>query len=81
MSRVEYNACLVLSDDAVELAKFNDRIEAQINPWNRTDGLVGADTKTWLANLWDWFKANWPAILKMILTIAPLFLEPRHNES
>jgi hypothetical protein len=77
----EYNACIALSENEVELAKFNAKIEAEVNPWNRTEGLVGADPKTWLANLWDWFVANWPAILKIIMTFLPLLmLEPKRND-
>jgi len=80
LSTEEYNACIALSENEVELAKFNDRIEKDVNPWNRADGLIGADWKTWLANLWDWFVANWPTILQIIITIAPLLLEPNNED-
>jgi hypothetical protein len=26
--------------------------------------------------IWDWFIENWPTILKVLLTLAPLMLEP-----
>ncbi len=82
LSPVEYRACLALADNEVELSKFNDRIEKEVNPWNRADGLIGADWKTWLANLWDWFVENWPTILRIIMTIAPLLLlEPKREDS
>jgi hypothetical protein len=55
--------------------------EARLNPYEGGDMLVGLDWKSVFANLWDWFKANWPAILKFILTIAPLLLlEQQRNE-
>ena len=66
-----------------KLQMLNDRIEAEVNPWNQ-QGLIRGDRKgwdwqTWLANAWDWFVANWPEILKIIITIAPLLLEPRKD--
>lgn len=74
----------VLADDRA-LMTLNERIEAEVNPWNQ-QGLIrgdsdGWDWKTWLANVWDWFVANWPTILKIILTIVPLLLlEPKHED-
>lgn len=68
-------------NDKARLAKLNWQIESEINPWKRSDGLVGADWKTWLANVWDWFVENWPAILKLIMTIAPLFLLDEHENT
>ncbi|MHC4702591.1 MAG: hypothetical protein ACYTFQ_18670 [Planctomycetota bacterium] len=32
------------------------------------------------AAIWEWFKENWPTILKILLTIAPLLLEPAPDE-
>jgi hypothetical protein len=66
------------------LEMLNQRIEAEVNPWNQ-QGLIrgdreGWDWKTWLANAWDWFVANWPKILEIIITIAPLLLlEPKRE--
>ena len=71
----------VLSDP-LKLEMLNQRIEAEVNPWNQDGVLMGAGWKDWLANAWDWFVANWPAILKIIITIAPLLLlEPKHEDS
>ena len=70
--------------DRRALEVLNQRIEAEVNPWNQ-DGLIrgdreGWDWKTWLANVWDWFVANWPKILEIIITIAPLLLlEPKRE--
>jgi hypothetical protein len=73
-------------DSEEGLRQLNERIEAEVNPWNE-QGLIrgdgdGWDFKTWLANVWDWFVANWPKILEIIITIAPLLLlEPKHADS
>lgn len=67
------------------LQMLNERIEAEVNPWNQ-QGLIRGDREgwsfsEWWANVWDWFVANWPAILKIIITIAPLLLlEPRNAD-
>lgn len=64
----------------VTLAELNLRVERDVNPWNRADGLTGG-LKDVLTNVWDWFVKNWPAILKIIITIAPLLLEPKRENS
>ena len=75
--------CLVIAGAHNEvLRKLNSRIENEVNPWNRANGLIGADWKGWLTNVWDWFVANWPKILNIILTISPLLLlEPEREDS
>lgn len=75
--------CMYVADasDSI-LRKLDRRIENEVNPWNRTNGLIGADWKGWFSNAWDWFVANWPKILNIILTIAPLLLlEPKREDS
>lgn len=80
ISREEYEACYAVTEDWDALEQLNRRVEAEVNPWNQ-NGLVGADWREWLANLWDWFKENWPEILRIILTIAPLLLlEPEDED-
>ena len=80
MTREEYQACLAVSEDWDALEQLNRRVEAEVNPWNQ-NGLIGVDWREWLSNLWVWFKENWPAILEIILTIAPLLLlEPNYDE-
>lgn len=81
LDTVEFGKCMAVAGNDVALAELNETIERDVNPWNRADGLIGADWKTWLANVWDWFVANWPTILKIIITIAPLLiLEPKHED-
>ena len=38
------------------------------------------DGKFDFSEIWEWFKENWPTILKILLTIAPLMLEPGPDE-
>ena len=82
MSQREAYRCEAVAANDAALQKLNERIENEINPWNRADGLIGAGWKGWLTNVWDWFVANWPKILNIILTIAPLLLlEPKREDS
>lgn len=80
MTEREYDSAMVVARDDTLLAKLNGRIESEVNPWNRSDGLIGADWSEIWANLVDWFKANWPTILRIILTIV-LLLEPNKDEN
>lgn len=81
MTDGELRTALAVSNDDVALARLNERVEREVNPWNRGDGLKG-DWKTILSNIWDWFVENWPKILEIIMTIAPLLLlEPRRENS
>jgi len=78
----ERKAVEAVLQDKPSLVSLNERIEAEVNPWNQ-DGLIG-DDRSWrqfLSDLWDWFVANWPKILEIILTIAPLLMEPPHEDS
>ena len=80
LTQEQYRACIAVVEDHAALVELNERVERDVNPWNRADGLIGADWSTWLSNLWDWFVENWPAILKVIMTIAPLLLLEPQNE-
>ena len=53
---------------------------ACLSPWEGPDRLMGMGVRELFSNLWDWFVANWPAILKIIITIAPLLLEPKYED-
>lgn len=82
----ELDAVNAVLNNEQALIALNERIEAEVNPWNQQGLIRGAqdgwDWKTWLANVWDWFVANWPTILKIIITIAPLLLlEPKRENS
>jgi len=82
MTQEQYDACVEVCKSKEALRNLNEQIETDVNPWKRADGLIGADWKTWWSNVWDWFVENWPKILKIILTIAPLLLlEPRREDS
>lgn len=74
-----YKIKAVCNDDT-SLKMLNEKIENEVNPWNGPNRLYGADWRTIFANIWDWFKENWPTILRIILTIAPLLLEPQQDE-
>ena len=78
-----YVRAIAVANDENALNELQRRIKlARMDPWSQPDNLVGADWRTILSNLWDWFEANWPDILKIILTIAPLLLEnPRNANS
>jgi hypothetical protein len=79
MTEREHDSAMAVARDGTLLAKLNNRIEAEVNPWNRADGLIGADWSEIWANLRDWFKANWPTILRIILTIV-LIMETNKDE-
>jgi len=82
ITQLQADQCEAVTANDVTLQKLNERIENEVNPWNRTNGLIGSSWKSWLSNAWDWFVANWPAILKIILKIAPLLLlEPKREDS
>jgi hypothetical protein len=83
MDQEQYDACMAVVKNDEALAKLNEKVEAEVNPWNREDGLVGGSFGEWLANLWDWFKENWPEILAIIMKLAPLLLilEPAREDS
>ena len=79
LSEAEYAACVKVVESREGLVKLNEQVEAEVNPWNRADGLKG-DFKEWLANLWDWFQEHWPEILALILKLAPLLLILENND-
>lgn len=54
--------------------------EARLNPWENPNQLAMMDWKDIWATLWDYIKAHWIEILRLILTLAPLLLEPNHSE-
>lgn len=82
LSEADYESCLRVVGNDEALEKLNEQIEAEVNPWNRPDGLAGAGIKEWFANAWDWIQKHWPEILALILKLLPLLLilETRKNE-
>jgi len=65
---------VAVCNDEASLAELNARVERDVNPWNNAERLYGADWRGIFKNIWDWFVENWSAILKIILTIAPLLI-------
>ena len=57
--------------------KFLTRLNADtvhLNPWE-TPGLMTTKLKQFdFSTIWDWFAENWDEILRIILTLLPLFL-------
>ena len=78
MSRNDFLKVVAVANDKTALAEVNRRIETEVYATR----LVGASLGGFLSNLWDWFVANWPKILNIILTVAPLLLmEPKDEDS
>jgi hypothetical protein len=71
-----------IDENAYELivnATHNDRVltewnkqiyEAKLNPWEHPGVLMGFDWQV----IWDWFAANWPKILEILLALLPLLI-------
>jgi hypothetical protein len=83
LDREKFGLCMAVAADEKALDELRKRIDAEgLDPWtNPNNRLVGLNFKEILQNIWDWFVTNWPTILRIILTIAPLLLlEPRYDE-
>lgn len=69
-----YEVVMASCQDQAILTEWNQRIyDAKLNPWDH-DGLYGRVAAFDFASIWDWFAANWPKILEILLVIIPLFL-------
>jgi hypothetical protein len=79
LTQDEWDACVRICLDEEKLAELNERIEAEINPWRSPRSIASMKAGDVLANLIDWFKENWATILRLILTLIPIFLEPKHD--
>jgi len=78
MSRDEFLKVVAVADDPAALAELNTRVEEEVYATRYSGVTVGG----FFSNLWDWFVANWPKILNIVLTIAPMFLmEPKDEDS
>ena len=81
VSNEEWLAVMDVVHSPAKLVILQAKIDAaRLNPYDGPANLYGMDWKELWNNIWDWFKANWPAILKFIITIAPLLLEPEQHE-
>jgi hypothetical protein len=84
MTRGEYAKVMIVADNDASLVMLLVRIdEAKLDPWKHPSRLISGDGTSFFANLWDWFLENWPTILRIILTIAPLLLmeTDKHEDS
>jgi hypothetical protein len=80
MTKAQADSAWAVCEDKEKLAELNERIEAEVNPWRSRRSIIGMKGGDVLANLIDWFKENWATILRLILTLIPIFLEPKHDE-
>jgi hypothetical protein len=79
ITRQEYEHVCEASRDPEVVAKWEAEVEKQLGaPWKAKGGFLdGFD----FSAIWEWFKENWPTILKILLTILPLLiLEPSPEE-
>ena len=79
ITQQQADQCEAVAADYWTLRALNSEIERQLGPWYCADFAV-MGWKGWFASLWDWFVANWPEILKIILKIAPLLLMEKTRE-
>jgi len=70
LSMDEFRKVFSVANNDAALAELNRKLPAV---------RYGSTAGAW-ANFWDWFVANWPDILNLILTLAPLFLEEHYEE-
>jgi hypothetical protein len=68
MTRAEYEQVKEACKDPEMVARWQAEVEQSYHtPWREGRFDMGV--------IWEWFKENWPAILKVLLTLAPLMLE------
>ncbi len=73
-----YQKIVVGSRDPDTVAKWKAAVETNLSgaPWTIK---TGGGFRVRLPEIWKWFIENWPAILKLILTLA-VFIEPPQSE-
>ena len=72
-----YTHIVKATNDPVVLDEWNYRIEqAGLNPWANKTQLMGFSWE----EIWNWFEANWPKILEILLAILPLLVLEEKNE-
>ena len=65
MSRSDYRKVVTASRDPDMVAKWEAQVKRQVGaPWEASTEF-GID---W-SSIWEWFKENWPTILKILLTL------------
>lgn len=76
LTREEYQTATSIAKDNRALKELSNQIETVgLNPWENPKQFYSNGFGAIFGNFWDWFLENWPEILEMILTIAPMFLE------
>lgn len=80
MTDDEKSRARAICEDPEKLAELNERIEAEVNPWRSPRAIVGMKSGDVFSNLVDWFKEHWWEILKLILSLIPVFLMEQHDE-
>lgn len=64
ITQPEIDAVERACNDPVLLSQWNKSIKAaRLNPYDGTSQAIN-----W-SSVWDWFAANWPAILKLLFTL------------
>jgi hypothetical protein len=78
LTREEQDAITFALRDEETLTRWRKQVErANLNPWESGHVLVGRSWRETFAIIWDWFKANWPTILKILMAILPLILKEK----
>jgi len=74
IDRATYQKVVTGSRDPVTVAEWKTAVERQVYgaPWTLKTGM---DWRELMVEIWEWFIANWPAILEIILTLL-VFIEP-----
>lgn len=82
LSSEDHRKIIAVVQNEHTLRQLRDRIrEKRLNPYEGPDRLAGLDWHEIWANVWDWLKANWPEILRIILMLAPLLLMENPDEN
>lgn len=75
IDKVTYARTMEATYDDKVLTEWNARISsAQLNPWEHNGVLMSSLKGFDFAVIWDWFAENWDEILRILLTLLPLFL-------
>ena len=64
ITEIDYHKVIQLCNNPEKFEQYYQKMSTQPNPWQGKI-LTGID---WVG-IWEWFIENWPAILKIILTI------------
>lgn len=69
MDERTYNHVMEALKDPDVVEEWQAKVETQMNaPWKVSQGRIDWNT------IWEWLKANWPTILRILLSILPLLI-------